>query len=113
MNKEELKLQKWYKVLDENGKSYNGGNMQYSLPTDKEGEWHEETNISMCSSGLHLTNKPIEWLCENFRIFEVEIDWEKDVVFNDEDKATNYAEAANYRLSISELISEDANKNEL
>ena len=51
-----------YKVLV-NGKSCNGGSMEWSLPDgDTPGEWHEVAgDISLCSNGLHLTPDPAQW----------------------------------------------------
>ncbi len=52
-----------YKVLDAQGRSQNGGSLQWSLPTaDAPGEWHAAHREPVCcQSGLHLTDDPAVW----------------------------------------------------
>lgn len=51
----------WYKVL-RNGRACNGGEMEYSLPTDSgPGEWHHyDGPVEMCYSGFHVTTDPYQ-----------------------------------------------------
>ena len=58
----------YYKVLDAQGRSQHGGNLQWSLPTQKKdgswkpGKWHYvEGIVKVCSNGLHLTTEPYNW----------------------------------------------------
>src|SRR3989338_8109262 len=55
---------KLYKVLVD-GRSCNGGNMEWSLPSVKgPGKWHQfDGQIEICRSGLHLTTAPYQsWM---------------------------------------------------
>lgn len=58
----------FYKVLTADGKSQNGGTMQWSLPTQNEnewtpGDWHSiEGPPVVCRRGFHLTTEPGNWL---------------------------------------------------
>jgi hypothetical protein len=58
----------FFKVLSADGKSKNGGSLQWSLPTVSAdgtvtpGAWHEVAGaIRICRTGLHLTSDPKEW----------------------------------------------------
>ena len=70
---------KLYKVLV-NGQSCHGGSMEWSLPTKnpatgkyRPGAWqHVNGNVSMCSRGLHLTDKPEKWLKVGCKIFRAQ-----------------------------------------
>ena len=87
MSIEELKKQKWIKVLDSKGTARHGSNFKYPLPTKtKKGKWLEIGNINLCQIGFHFTIKPENWLCNSPRFFEVEIDFEKPVIFDNSDK---------------------------
>ena len=73
---------KLYKIL-ESGKSCHGGNLQWSLPNGKPGNWHEVVgDLNMCSNGIHLTDKPAKWFRWNCSIYEAkyegEILWDKN-----------------------------------
>lgn len=68
---------KYYKVLV-GGKSCHGGDMTWSLPSDKEpGEWHAvDGKIVLCQTGLHVTTDPNHWWKDGCSVYEVEIDGE-------------------------------------
>lgn len=73
---------KLYKIL-ENGKSCHGGSLEWSLPNGHPSDWQEiKGNLSMCSNGIHLTDKPSKWFRWNCSIFEAEykgeILWDKN-----------------------------------
>ena len=67
--------EKLYKILVD-GKSCHGGNLKWSLPVKKNGkwtpgEWHEEDQMEICKTGLHLTTKPYNWYkwgCTNYEV---------------------------------------------
>ena len=52
-----------FKILDGDGKSFHGGNMEWSLPSVTRskvtpGDWHEiEGDVDICRRGLHLTDQ--------------------------------------------------------
>ena len=64
---------KYYKVLM-GGRSFHGGNMEWSLPNGKKpGEWHKiDGKLSICSRGLHLTCEPAKWFASGAEIYEAE-----------------------------------------
>ena len=64
---------KYYKVLM-NGRSFHGGNMEWSLPNgNNPGEWHKVGGtLSICSRGLHLTCEPAKWFAVGAEIYEAE-----------------------------------------
>jgi hypothetical protein len=73
---------KLYKILEGN-KSCHGGDLEWSLPDGKPGNWHEITgDLSMCSKGIHLTDKPARWFKWNCSIYEAEYEgeilWDKN-----------------------------------
>lgn len=57
------KMPKYYKILDHNGRSCNGGDMKWSLPAKgNPGAWHEVAGpLERCKNGLHLTDDPIRY----------------------------------------------------
>ena len=65
-------MTKYYKVLDENGRSCNGGGYQYDLPTkNADGTWTPgkwttpvKGDLELCDNGYHLCDGKhlIEWL---------------------------------------------------
>jgi hypothetical protein len=66
----------WFKVLDKEGNSIHGGNLKWSLPNGKPGEWHKVDDvIQCCVNGLHFTSNPIEWTRDNCRFFISELDF--------------------------------------
>src|SRR4051812_5444752 len=74
--------EKLYKVLV-NGKSCHGGDMEWSLPNKKPGEWHHyEGDIKICNTGFHLTKKPFKWYKVGCECYEAEakdiVEWEDD-----------------------------------
>ena len=80
---------KLYKVLVD-GKSCNGGKLEWSLPTLKgkkwiPGDWHTvEGELSMCSKGIHLTKQPYQfWYKWGCKVFEAE---GKEIVSEQEGK---------------------------
>lgn len=81
----------YYKVLTAEGRSFHGGDMQYSLPVqDGEawtpGDWHEvEGALRVCGNGIHLTRDPAAWWGEEgCRCFVAE--YEGDFVTDGGDK---------------------------
>ena len=65
-----------YKII-EKGKSCHGGEMQWSLPNGKPGDWHEIAGpLKMCENGIHLTDKPANWFRWNCSIYEAEYEGE-------------------------------------
>ena len=64
---------KYYKTLI-NGKSFHGGEFEYSLPKNgKPGKWHKhEGKLQMCVSGFHVTSKPVNWWHRDAKCYEVE-----------------------------------------
>jgi hypothetical protein len=74
MKKEEKKL---YKVLVD-GKSCHGGDLKWSLPKKVNGkwiagDWHEvKGEISICSSGIHLTSERFNWYKWGCTAYEAE-----------------------------------------
>jgi hypothetical protein len=76
----EMATERLFKVLDENGKSRNGGNATWSLPTQNSdgswvpGDWMPEIkgNLVACENGYHLarSNDLTQWL--NATIYEAE-----------------------------------------
>ena len=73
---------KLYKIL-EKGRSCHGGNLEWSLPNGKPGDWHEiQGALNMCSNGIHLTDKPAKWFRWNCSIYEAEYEgeilWDKN-----------------------------------
>lgn len=83
---------KYYKILDKDGRSCNGGNAEWSLPTRNEdgtwtpGEWMPpvEGELEPCGNGYHVVTieQLLTWLGE--RIFEVEVGEE---IISDDDKS--------------------------
>lgn len=82
----------WYKVLDLDGKSCQGGTLTWSLPRQektgewKPGKWHEvDGELRQCSNGLHLTNEP-EQRGSAYRetLYLAEVDGETVGPFRDE-----------------------------
>ena len=75
-------MEKLYKVLDKNGHSCHGGNMQWSLPTKNDdgtwtpGEWMPEIKgeIIPCENGYHLCREKdlTQWLRDTVWIAEVD-----------------------------------------
>lgn len=58
----------YYKVLSPEGQSLHGGDLRWSLPTQrangtwKPGKWQAvEGDVIVCSNGLHLTTEPGRW----------------------------------------------------
>lgn len=58
----------FYKILSPKGESIHGGDLTWSLPTQKKdgswkpGKWAKvEGDIDVCSNGLHLTTEPGRW----------------------------------------------------
>ena len=80
-----------YKVLVR-GASCHGGSLAWSLPVEKKarwtpGEWHEVTGaIAVCSNGLHLTEKPINWWLTDADVYEAEYEGETDRESERDDK---------------------------
>ena len=75
-------MDKLYKILV-NGKSCHGGNLQWSLPNGKPGDWHEiQGTLNMCTNGIHLTDKPAKWFRWNCSMYEAEYEgeilWDKN-----------------------------------
>ena len=64
---------RFYKVLFK-GKSCNGGNFSWSLPTaGNPGKWHKVTgDVRMCINGFHLTKTPFKWFFWGGDIYEAE-----------------------------------------
>jgi hypothetical protein len=65
---------KLYKVLNAEGRSFHGGDFQFSLPKDgNPGDWHEvEGEVVLCQNGFHLTDDPASWWGVAARCFLVE-----------------------------------------
>lgn len=75
-----------YKLLID-GRSYNGGNFEYSLPTQrkdgtwKPGKWHHipaDQDIEICARGFHLTDDPSEWYGTGATVYLAEGKGESD-----------------------------------
>ena len=62
-----------YKVLKD-GKSCNGGTMQWSLPENgTPGEWlRVEGDLKMCERGIHLTREPFRWWVWGADLYEAD-----------------------------------------
>lgn len=79
----------YYKILTDDGKSCNGGNMQWSLPTKDDGTWTPgdwmpdiEGELEPCENGYHLCRPQdlVHWL--NEAIFEAE--YEGEIIESDD-----------------------------
>ena len=68
-----------FKILVD-GKSSHGGELTWSLPTQRDsewkpGEWHSvEGDIQLCFNGLHVTDKPAGWWKQGATAYFVECD---------------------------------------
>ena len=66
-----------FKVLKD-GRSFHGGNLAWSLPTETDGEWipgewHEVPGGSMCGHGvLHVTTEPAKWYTKDAVVYVAE-----------------------------------------
>ena len=66
-----------FKVLKD-GRSFHGGNLAWSLPTEDgdrwiPGEWHEVSGGSICGAGvLHVTTEPAKWYAKDAVVFVAE-----------------------------------------
>ena len=84
------------KVLDADGRSLHGGNLQWSLPTPdasgawEPGAWHEVAGaIVACKNGLHLTDERgvwQTWIRWDAAAWEAEADGDRDGSLDDGDR---------------------------
>lgn len=64
----------YFKVL-QRGQSCHGGKLKWSLPKDrKPGGWHQVTGrLKLCVKGLHVTERPHEWLSQGLSVYLCEV----------------------------------------
>ena len=81
-----------YKVLV-NGASCHGGELEWSLPTQRvdgsweAGAWQEVAGeIACCSNGLHLTTEPARWWLDGATLYRAEYDGDEDRESEGDDK---------------------------
>lgn len=86
-----MKKKTYYKVLVR-GRSCHGGDIEYSLPTQRDdgtwepGEWMPEISgpLELCVNGYHLTSDPARWWQEGAECYVAE--WDGEYIGDGHDK---------------------------
>lgn len=110
--KDELSKRTWFKVLEEqNGKlvSCHGGEMEWERPPKNgmNGPLVTSPTVRICSSGLHVTDKPLLWNGESpsKKVYVAEIPWNDPNLLWDTDDSD--------KISVSQLRLRNPSADEL